>query len=74
MGFLSALFGYESNNYIEEYDNAKVYVKSDPDDDDESLVLACRMSDREIDEDYLTEQGFVEEEDNRGFFRRVLGL
>ena len=74
MGVLRSLFGGESEQFDEQYDNCKVYVKPDPDDDDESLVLGLAMTDREIDEDYLTEQGFKFEEDNRGFFRRVLGL
>lgn len=76
MGILSALFGYQSEQFDGDgmYDNRKVYVKPDPEDDDESLVLGLAMPDREIDEEFLTEQGFEFEEDNRGFFRRVLGL
>src|SRR5260221_6484345 len=44
--------------------------RSDQEDDDESLVLGLAMADREIDEEYLTEQGFIKEEDNRGFLDR----
>ncbi len=73
---LGWLFGYQSEQFDGDgmFNNTKVYIKPDPEDDDESLVLGLAMADREIDEAYLTEQGFIKEEDNRGFFRRVLGL